>query len=289
MPRTVTSAFSEPMDFEAALRKGGCLSLLITGRGPFRAQLTRVTLHRLHLSMAEERLSRIAFVAVPGDMVVTVFPTVPVHGGIEAQPGEIMILPPGEHVHVRTDGLRRWGSIWVPVEELVRYSEAVTGTPFAVPPIAQRWRPPPAARRRLRSLHASAMRMAAKRPQALLDAETAHALEQQLIHALVECLSAGAGGTITRTARRHRDIMARFERLLQTQPDRDMRTTEICAMLGISDRLLRSLCAEHLGMSPRGYNRLRRKSAARRTLRRENGVGASASEIERQLPRPRSV
>jgi hypothetical protein len=41
MPRTVTSAFSEPVDFETALRKGGCLSLLVTGRGQFRAQLTR--------------------------------------------------------------------------------------------------------------------------------------------------------------------------------------------------------------------------------------------------------
>jgi AraC-like DNA-binding protein len=83
--------------------------------------------------------------------------------------------------------------------------------------------------------------------------------------------------------------MARFERLLQSQPDRDMRTAEISAMLGISDGLLRSLCAEHLGMSPGRYNRLRRTSSARRALRGENGVGASSTEAARRLPRPRSV
>ena len=59
------SVFSEPEDYEAALRKEGCLGLLVTGRGQFRARLTQITLHRLRLSRGEEQLSRIA--AVPGD------------------------------------------------------------------------------------------------------------------------------------------------------------------------------------------------------------------------------
>ena len=39
-----TLVFSEPEDFETALRAEGCLGLWITGRGQFRARLTRVAL-----------------------------------------------------------------------------------------------------------------------------------------------------------------------------------------------------------------------------------------------------
>jgi hypothetical protein len=56
MSGSITSAFGEPEDFEAALRLEGCVGLLITGRGDFRAQLTQVTLHRLRLlATAEEQ------------------------------------------------------------------------------------------------------------------------------------------------------------------------------------------------------------------------------------------
>jgi hypothetical protein len=74
MPRSVTSVFSEPEDFEAALPEEGCLGLLITGRGQFRALLTQVTLHRLRLSAAEEQLSRIAFVAGPVNLIPVSLP-----------------------------------------------------------------------------------------------------------------------------------------------------------------------------------------------------------------------
>ncbi len=269
MPGSVTAMFSEPADFEAALREGGCLSLLILGRGQFWAQLTRVTLHSLRLLAVEEHQSRIVFVAAPTDMVIVALPignaAVPVRGRVGPHPGEIMILPPGGHLHVRTeDGLRRWGSIWIPVVELVQYSCTLTETPFALPPVAQRWRPPPSARRRLRSLHAAAMRMAAIRPQLLVNAQAAHGLEQQLIHALVECLSTGSGEESTLIERGHRDVMVRFERLLQALPDHpDMTIREMCAALDVSERLLSRLCAEHLGMRSTDYVR-RRMSQVRR-------------------------
>jgi hypothetical protein len=51
----------------------GCLSFLITGRGEFRAQ-TQVALNAMRLPAAEERLSRIASVAVPADAVMIMFP-----------------------------------------------------------------------------------------------------------------------------------------------------------------------------------------------------------------------
>jgi len=58
MPGCVTSTFSEPDDFAAALRQEGYLKLLITGRGQFQAQLMQIVLHRQRLSTAEEQLPR---------------------------------------------------------------------------------------------------------------------------------------------------------------------------------------------------------------------------------------
>ena len=286
MPGSATLVFSEPEDFEAALRAEGFLGLWTTGRGQFRARLTRVALSRLRLSTVEEHLCRIAFLAVPADMVMMSFPigtgTGPTYGGIGMRAGEIATLGSGQQAHTRTDGPCRWGAIWLPVKELVQFGGALTGAEFAVPPFIQCWRPPQAAGKNLLQLHATATRMAEIHPQALVDAEAAHGLEQQLIHAVVECLSAGSGSEITGAARRHQDMMVGFERLLQTQPDRNVRINEICAALDVSDRLLRSVCAAHLGMSPTGYDRLRRMSLVRRILGRGDRDAASISEVARR-------
>jgi len=286
MPGSVTQIFTEPEDFEAALRSEGCLGLLITGRGLFRAELTQIVLRSFRLSAGDEQLSRIAFIAVPAGMVLILFPVgsgaMPTYGGIEMRLGEIMTLSPGEQVHARTEGHRRWGVILLPVEQLIEYGRALTGGAFSIPPVAQRWRPPPTAGRDLRGLHAAAIRMVATQPQLFVDTQAAHGLEQQLIHAIVHCLSAGSTDLGSATARRHQDIMAHFERLLQSQPDQDMRMTEICAELGVSQRLLRSLCTKHLGMSPTSYGRRHRMSLARRALQRADGEGARISEIARR-------
>jgi hypothetical protein len=75
MPGSVTSVFSEPDDFQAALREDGVLSFLITGHGQFRARLTQVTLHRWRLWTSEEHLSQIGFVAVPANAILFCCPS----------------------------------------------------------------------------------------------------------------------------------------------------------------------------------------------------------------------
>jgi AraC-like DNA-binding protein len=283
---SITSAFNEPEDFEVALRSEGCLALLITERGRFRARLTQIVLQRLRLLDGHEHLSRIAFIAVPANMVLISFSIgngfLPVYGGLAMRAGEIMTLSPGERIHVRIDGQRRWGTLLVPIKELVEYVRTLTGTPFSVPPVAQRWRPPSAAGLHLRSLHAAATRMAAIRPQVFVDVQAAHGLEQQLIHALVECLARGSSDKGSAAARRRQDLMAQFERLLENQSDRAMNMTQTCMALGVSQRLLRSLCVQHLGMSPTTYDRLRRMSLARRALRRANFTAVSVSKVARR-------
>ena len=283
MPRTFTSVFGEPDDFQAAASEEGVIRFLVTGHGQFRARLTQIVLHRLRLSAGEEELPRIALVTVPAGMVLVALPIggrpSPIWGGIETRAGEMVALGPGERAHARTGGPCGWGAIQVPAQDLVQYGRALSGAGFAVPRAA-RWRPPPAAGRDFRDLHRAAIRMADARSVALIDIEAAHGLEQQLIHALIECLSAESAGEETPTARRHRGVLTRFEDLLQAEPF--PRMTEICGALGVSERMLRECCKRHLGMSPRRYCRLRRMQQVHRALRSIDPRTASVFEVARR-------
>jgi AraC-like DNA-binding protein len=260
MPAITTSVFSVPEDFQAALCDEGAASLVVTGHGRFLARLTKVELHLLRLAAAEEHLPRIGFLAVPADMIVS-FPVgnrpAPIYGGVRPLKGQIMTFAPGHRLHVRTEGPGHWGAIWLPSQELAGYFKDLTGSTLTVPGHAQLWRPPPAVGRRLLQLHAAAVRAAEVRPEVIVDAEAAHGMEQQLIDALVECLSAGPLKVKKQVSQKHQGIAARFEDLLQTQPDRHLRVEDLSKAIGVSDRLLRRCCTEDLGMSPTSYIRLR--------------------------------
>jgi AraC-like DNA-binding protein len=283
MPGSVTSVFSEADEFGAALLEEGYLGLLVTGPGAFRARLTQVALHRIRLSAAEEYLPRIAVVAVPHDMILVSLANrsgpSPIWGGTETRAGDMITLGPGQRVHMRTGGPCRWTTIRMPEGDFVDYGQALSGTGFDVPPMA-RWRPPPAARRELRQLHQTAVRMAEARSRALADVEAVHGLEQQLIHALIDCLSAGSTDEETPAARRHRGILTRFEDFLHAEAFPGM--TEICGALGVSERTLRVCCEEQLGMGPTEYIRRGRMQLVHRALRKGNPDAASISAVARR-------
>jgi AraC-like DNA-binding protein len=262
MPGSVTSGFSEAANFAAALRAEGVLSLLVTGSGEFRARLTQIDLHNLRLSTADEQLPRVAFVAVPAEMILVTLASgrapAPIWGGVRLGTDEIMTLGAGQRLHMRTDGPCRWGSIWLPAAELVSYGSALTGVAFTVPAGAQVWRSRPAMIRHLRHLHSAGIRAAERSSNVWIGGEAAHGLEQQLIEALVEGLANGSGIETAPATCEHRDVAVRFEAFLQAQPDRTPRITEILSALGVSARTLRISCAEQLGMSPTAYIRSRR-------------------------------
>ena len=65
MPGSTLSVFGEPDDFEAALKEAGCVNLIVTGQGKFRARLSLIALHRMRLAMGEERQSRVAHFSIP--------------------------------------------------------------------------------------------------------------------------------------------------------------------------------------------------------------------------------
>ena len=285
MSNSVTAVFSEPEEFEAALWVEGLSGLVITGRGQFRARLTQIALNRMRLSAAEEKLPRIAFVVVPADMVLVWFPSgnveAPICGGIGVHANELLTVWSGQQLHAVSNGATHWGAMQLRRNVLTKHGVMLSGKAFSILPGVQRWRPPAAVNRQLRSLHAAAIRSAARCPQALADTETAHGLEQQLLHAVVDCLSDTPADDRSRAERRGQDVMVRFEELLRSRQSTKLSMNEMCAVLEVSDRRLRQLCARHLGMSPTSYDRLRRMSLVRQALRRADPELDSVSAVAR--------
>ena len=61
--------------------------------------------------------------------------------------------------------------------------------------------------------------------------------------------------------------MVRLEEVLAEHFSRPLQMPELCALIAVSDRTLRSCCTEFLGMSPTEYVLLRRLEEVRRVLR----------------------
>ena len=111
--------------------------------------------------------------------------------------------------------------------------------------------------------------------------EVARALEQGIIHALMICLQTAraAGNGLAR--QHHRRIMIRLEELLAEHLSQPLRIPQLCELIGVGDRTLRSCCAEFLGVSPSRYLLLRRLKQARIALREADPATASVAEIAR--------
>ena len=161
--------------------------------------------------------------------------------------------------------------------DLTRYGRALTGVAFGVPPGITRWRPLPSAERNLRHLHRAGIQLADARSGTLADGAAAHGLEQQPRHALVDCMGVEPIYRETPAARRHRDILAQLETLLQV--DLPQSAAELCAAVGVSGRLVRACCKEHLGIALNRHTRLYRMQQVRAALRQGNPKSIKISKV----------
>jgi AraC-like DNA-binding protein len=281
MPGSGTSTFIDSDDYQASLSHLR-IDLLVTFQGAFNARLTWATLHHLQLLHSEEDMPRIAHVSLAPTLVFVGFVTRPdppmLWGGVELQTGDLIFHSPGERFHQRTTGPCSWSLVGFVPKHLERYCEALSGKALSLPAAARILCPAARDAARLRRLHAQACRLAETRPKVLAHPEVARAIEQGLIHALVPCLVAKTRDD--GAARRHHTrIMARFEEVLADHPNRQLHLPELCALIGVSERTLRSCCTEFLGISPSRYVLLRRLQAARIALRDADPATASVAEI----------
>jgi AraC-like DNA-binding protein len=281
MPGSGTGTFIDSDDYRASLNHVR-IDLLATSQGLLNSHLTWATLHRLQLLHSEENLPRIAHILLAPTLVFVGFATRPdppmFWGGVELQKGDIIFHSRGELFHQRTTGPRSWSLLRFVPEHLERYCEALSGKTLTLPVTARILRPAARDSARLRRLHAQACRLAETRPRILAYPEVARAIEQGLINALVTCLSARARDDGA-ARRHHTGIMARFEEVLADHPNRPLPMPELCALIGVTERTLRSCCAEFLGISPSRYVLLRRLKRMQVALRDADPATVSVAEI----------
>src|ERR1700737_4104242 len=284
MPGSGTRTFLEPDHYEASLRQAQ-IEILIALSPQFKARLTWAELHDLEVLRCEEDLTRVAYVCLSPQLSFVTFPAhsgpVPVWGGTELRPGEIVFHGRGERLHQSTPGPFVWNGIALDPLQLETYGRGVSGKPFSLPSEGKILRPSPRDVARLRRLHAQVCRLAETKPKLLAHTEVARAIEQGLIQTLVACLTGTSMRADGAIKRRHVSVMIRFEEVLAEHLGEPLDTTELCELIGVTERTLRSCCAEFLGMSPVRYVLLRRLSRARVALRDAVPAGAHISALIR--------
>jgi AraC-like DNA-binding protein len=285
MPGSGTCTFIDPDDYQASLGRTPLDLLLVSDRGESNAHATSAWLRHLYLFRGEEDFLRIAYISLAPALVFVGFAArgsrPMVWGGVELQPGEIVLHSRAERFHQRTAGPCSWGLIGLGPAQLEGYSEAVVGKAVGAPPAALILRPAARNSSRLLRLHAQACRLAETRPKIMANPEVARALEQGIIHALMTCLQTtrAAGKGLARA--RHERIMIRFEEVLAERLSQPLRMSELCGLIGVTERSLRLCCTEFLGIRPSRYVLLRRLKQARIALRDADPATASVAEIAR--------
>ena len=111
--------------------------------------------------------------------------------------------------------------------------------------------------------------------------EIARAMEQDIVHALFNCLTANDVREPTLAWRNHSNIMLRFEEVLAANYNRALHVTDVCAAVGISERTLRNCCVEFLGIGPSEYFRLQRLAMVRAALGSADPCKANVGELAR--------
>jgi AraC-like DNA-binding protein len=284
MPGSGTRTFLEPDHYEASLRQTQ-IEILIALSSKFKARLTWAELHDLQVLRCEEDFPRVAYVCLGPQLSFVTFPAhsgpVPVWGGTELRLGEIVFHGRGERLHQSTPGSFVWNVIAMDPVQLEQYGRALSGKPFSLPSEGKILRPSPRDVARLRRLHGQVCRLAETKPKLLAHTEVARAIEQGLIQTLVACLTAASMRADGRTKRRRANIMIRFEEVLAEHLNEPLHMTELCELIWVTERTLRSCCAEFLGMSPARYVLSRRLSRARVVLRDAAPDGANLLELVR--------
>jgi AraC-like DNA-binding protein len=266
MPGSIISAFTDPLEYQAFIRAAD-VKVLVTAPGNYEAELTRVDLHQVWMQRSVEKLPRITFAAVHPDRHPLFFLLDADqrnihHTGREVSPGTIVAYAPAAEHHHRSGGPCRWGAMSLTSEALAEIGRTLVGHDLKPPAATHLIRPDPAAMSRLLQLHEAAGKLAVTAPDILAHPEVAKALEQQLVRAMVTCLT--DPGKVERTGRL--PVIRRFERLLEEKEGWPIYLGELCAAIGVTGRTLRAHCQEHLGMSPHRYLWLRRMNLAHRVL-----------------------
>src|SRR5215469_1547412 len=270
MPSSEVRTFTDPDDYAASFREAQ-VTLTVTERGQFAAKLTRIDLPRVRIQRFSDNLPRIAHSALVSGCAMFSWLTRPgppqLSSGVEMQSAGIMRHSEGNSNYLRSSGLACYGSMSLPVADMVSVGAEMAGLDVTPPKEARLHVPTPRAMERLQRLHTSAGRLAEGAPEIITNPDAARGLEQTLIEAMVDCLSYGERREPSLAQGQHATVMRRFHRVVEENAAEPLYIPEICRAIRVSERALRMCCQEHLGMGPKRYLVLRRMHMARRALR----------------------
>jgi len=285
MPGGGTRVFLDSDLYEAGFRQAQ-IQFVIACVADFKSRLTWVELHHSQLLQCEEDCGRIGYVSLSPRLATVSFPThadaLPRWRGSELNAGDIFFHSPGEGLHQIMPGASIWSLIMVDPAKLDEYSRAVFRKPLPLPLQGRVLRASHRDAARLRRLHAQACRLAETKPRVLSHPQVARAIEHDLLYALVTCLSAAKTSTQPAANRRRAAIMVRFEEVLAEHIGWPLPMSQLCELVGVKDRTLRSCCAEFIGVSPTRYLLLRRLKEVRRALRNADAHTVDVAGIARR-------
>lgn len=285
MVLSTVRTYEGPEDYETAF-VGARVEVLPIRRGAFTASVARIAFDRLRIARSEESAPRIRHVTQNPARAFVTFLNAPgpeiIADGVEMPANGVLRHNLGHVYHERSSGPTSWGTMSLPIAEMVAAGIAIGGCDLTPPRDTLRVTPAPTAIARLRRLHATAIRLAETESQTIAHAEVARAMEQSLIDAMVNCLSTQGSKEETWAQRCHETIMRRFRRVLDEHPDRALYIPEICAAISVPDRTLRLCCEEHLGMGPKKYLQLRRLALAHRAFKKADPQSTTVTEIATQ-------
>jgi len=261
--------FVDPDEYTEYFR-GGRAELTITGRGKFAAKIVSIDLHHMGLQRFSDDLPRIAYAVEYPDQSAISFRTEPgpalLRSGAEMLPTTIVRRATADSFFQRSEGIARFATIRLPLEEIVSLGATLAGCDLTPPKDTFVVSPPSFAMKTLQHLHATAGRLAEYAPAVLAVPEAAQGLEQALLEAVVRCLNTGKAGADRSALRQHALIMRRFHRMVEENADQALFIPQVCRAIGTSERTLRVCCEEQLGVSPKRYLLTRRMHLVRRAL-----------------------
>ncbi|GGC83325.1 AraC family transcriptional regulator [Chelatococcus reniformis] len=283
MVRIANHRFSDPYRYAATLRAAHVRGV-IAEKGDFAAELLQVDLDKLWMQAGSESLARCAHIRLTPDRVPIFFlqgpgePAVQT-GGVDLEPGMLVVWAPGSAHWQRTEAATRWGTLSLAPQDLLAAGRAIAGRDIVVPREASVLRPNATAMGRLTSLHADVRLLARQAPQRLAHHEVARALDNALTAAIVECMVEAVSVAPAFSFRQHAAVMKRLEDMIHRNADRSLYLSEVCKAVGASERTLRRCCQEQLGMAPNQYLLLRRLHLARQRLLESDHRTTSVTEI----------
>jgi AraC-like DNA-binding protein len=283
MTRSAVWSFSDPLEYDAAIRAADVNTLSVQGR-EFRASLSRVNLGTVWMQRFQETSQRVMRVASHASRSIILFRTpggagVLRHRGQDVDDDTVMFFGAGAIDDQSSSGQVGFGTMSLTPDDLSRFGGLLAERDLIAPRDTIGLRPRPAALARLRFLHGAAADLARMKPEILDHREVARALEEAFILAMVRC---GAGAeTLIEWPRGpiHARLMRRLEELLAQNAGRPVYLAELCRSLSVSERTLERCCQEMLGMGPTRYLRLRRLHLARRSLVEADASKTTVAEV----------